>query len=184
MKNKVVWFIVSLVAYLITNMAVQFFWKGTVNPGQVLAAFVGITIGFLVVAAPKNSLVLWIGTVLVVLGTPIALVGFVSLLFSLSSIHLPGWGMAGIYILGALAILYLTIRFGTKQFFQDPAIDERNLLHYAWSGFWSFIFLNFLIIGALLQPWIALNQLGLWIGVLVTGLLFWIITLIVLEMKK
>lgn len=74
MKNKVVWFVVFNVASLITNMAVQFFWKGTVNPGQVLAAFVGISIGFLVVAAPKNSLVLWIGTVLVVLGAPVAVI--------------------------------------------------------------------------------------------------------------
>lgn len=184
MKNKAVWFVAFLVAYLITNIAVQFFWKGIVNPGQVLAAFIGITIGFLIVASPKNLLVRRIGTVLVALSVPIALVGLVSLFLSLFSIHLTRWSILGIYILGVLAILYLTVRFGTKQFFREPVMDERSLLHYAWSGSLSFIFLNFLIIGALLQLWVPLDQLGLWIGVLVTGLLFWIITLVVLEMKK
>ncbi len=184
MKNKVIWFLVFLVAYLITNIAVQFFWEGIVNPGQVLAAFIGITIGFLVVASPKNLLVRLIGTVLVALSVPIALIGLVSLFLSLFSIHLTGWSMLVIYIQGVLAVLYLTVRFGTKQFFREPVMDERGLLHYAWSGSLSFIFLNFLVIGALIQPWVALNQLGLWIGILITGLLFWIITLVILEMKK
>ncbi|ADH61209.1 hypothetical protein Tmath_1498 [Thermoanaerobacter mathranii subsp. mathranii str. A3] len=184
MKNKLVWFVVFLVAYLITNVAVQFFWKGIINPGQVLGAVIGIAIAFLIVAAPKNSIVLWIGAVLVVLSVPIALVGLVSLFLSMFSIHFTGWGIIGIYVLGVLAILYLTMRFGSKQFFQNPVMDERSLLHYAWSGSWSFIFLNLLIIGALLQPWIAFDQLGLWVGVLIAGLLFWLTTLVILEMKK
>jgi len=41
------------------------------------------------------------------------------------------------------------------------------------SGSWSFIFLNFPIIEAIIEPWIALDQLGLWIGILSAGLLFW-----------
>ncbi|OPX85681.1 MAG: hypothetical protein A4E54_02280 [Pelotomaculum sp. PtaB.Bin117] len=45
------------------------------------------------------------------------------------------------------------------------------------SGSWSFIFLNFLIIEAIIEPWIALDQLGLWIGILSAGLLFWFASL-------
>jgi hypothetical protein len=55
---------------------------------------------------------------LVALSLPIALVGLVSLLFSLFSVRLYGWGILGIYSLGVLFIPFLAIRFGTKQFFQ------------------------------------------------------------------
>jgi len=184
MKNKLVWFVVFLVTSLITNIAIQFFGKSAVDPKQVLAAIIGITIGFLIIAAPKNLIIRWIAGVLAAVSMPIVLVGLVFLLFSLFSIHLTGRIIIGIYILGVLIILYLMLRFGTKQFFREPVMDERNLLHFAWSGSWSFLFLIFLVIGALLQPWIALDQLGLWIGVLIAGLLFWIITLVILEMKK
>ncbi len=184
MKNKLVWFAVFLVGYLVTSVVVQFFWHGVINPGQVLAAVVGIAIAFLMIAGPKNSMVLWIGAVLVAISVPIALVGLASLFLSMFSIHFTRWGIIGIYVLGVLAILYLTVRFGSKQFFENPVMDERSLLHYAWSGSWSFVFLNLLIIGALLQPWIALDQLGLWIGILIAGLVFWLTTVVILEMKK
>ncbi|NLP44870.1 MAG: hypothetical protein GX351_09625 [Peptococcaceae bacterium] len=181
MKNKLVWFTVFLVVYLITNIAVQFFWKGVIHPGQVLGAFIGIVIAFFIVAAPKNLIVRRLGTVLFVISAPIVLVGLISLFLSMFSIHLTGWGIIGIYVLGVITVLFLTMSFGSKEFFKTPVTDERNLLHYAWSGFWSFVFLNLLIIGALLQPWIELNQLSLWVGVLTAGLLFWLTTLIVLE---
>jgi len=121
---------------------------------------------------------------LAALSMPIILVGVVLFILSLFSIHPTGGSMFGIYVAGIVIIFYLAKRFGAKHFFPDPVVDERIVLHYAWSGSLSFIFLNFLIIGALLQPWVALGQLGLWVGILIAGLLFWFASLIVLEMKK
>ncbi|NLK52583.1 MAG: hypothetical protein GX295_09095 [Syntrophomonadaceae bacterium] len=184
MKNKLVWFAMFLVVFLITGVAVQFFREGTINPVPVLAGGFGVAIALFLNIAPKKPVVLWIRVLLTTLGIPIVLVGVVLFVLSLFSIQPTGGIIFGIYVAGIIIILCLAKRFGAKCFLQDPVIDERILLHYAWSGSLSFIFLNFLIIGALLQPWIAFDQFGLWVGILIAGLLFWFATLVILEMKK
>lgn len=184
MKNKLVWFVVFAVIFLIISVILQYFKNGIVDPVRLLATAGGIAIAFFISIAPKKPIVLWIGLVLTALSMPIILVGLVAFILSIFSIHPTGESMLGIYVLGIVIILYLAKRFGVKCFFADPVMDERILLHYAWSGFMSFIFLNFLIIGAIIQPWIALGQLGLWIGILIAGLFFWFGSLVLLEMKK
>lgn len=184
MKNKLVWFAVFAVMFLIISVILQFFKDGIIDPWRLLATATGIAIVFFINIAPKKPIVLWIGLVLTALGVPIILVGMVLLVLPIFSIHPTGASMLGIYVLGIVIILYLAKRFGVKHFFADPVMDERIVLHYAWSGSLSFIFLNFLIIGAIIQPWIALDQLGLWIGVLIAGLLFWFASVVLLEIKK
>lgn len=184
MKNKLVWFAVFMVVFLIISVTVQFFKESIVDPVRLLATAGGIVIAFFLNIAPKKPIVLWIGLVLTALSMPIILVGLVLAVLSIFSIHPGGASMLGLYVLGIVIIFYLAKRFGVRHFFPDPVVDERMVLHYAWSGSWSFIFLNFLIIGAIIQPWIALNQLGLWIGILIAGLLFWFASLVLLEMKK
>ncbi|TEB08582.1 hypothetical protein Psch_02146 [Pelotomaculum schinkii] len=184
MKNKIVWFMVFSVIFLIISVILQFFKDGIIDPVRLLASAGGIGIAFFINIAPKKPIVLWIGLVLTALSMPIILVGVVLLILSIFSIHPTGGSMLGIYVLGIVIIFYLAKRFGVKHFFPDPVVDERIVLHYAWSGSLSFIFLNFLIIGAIIQPWIALDQLGLWIGILISGLLFWFASLVLLEMKK
>ena len=184
MKNKLVWFAVFAVMFLIISVILQFFKDGIIDPWRLLATATGIAIAFFINIAPKKPIVLWIGLLLTALSMPIILVGIVLLVLSIFSIHPTGASMLGIYVLGIVIVLYLAKRFGVKHFFADPVMDERIVLHYAWSGSLSFIFLNFLIIGAIIQPWIALDQLGLWIGVLIAGLLFWFASLVLLEMKK
>ncbi len=184
MKNKLVWFAVFAVMFLIISVILQFFKDGIIDPWRLLATATGIAIAFFINIAPKKPIVLWIGLLLTALSMPIILVGVVLLVLSTFSIHPTGAIMLGIYVLGIVIILYIAKRFGAKLFFADPVMDERIVLHYAWSGSLSFIFLNFLIIGAIIQPWIALDQLGLWIGVLIAGLLFWFASLVLLEMKK
>lgn len=184
MKNKLVWFVVFLVIFLIVGVAVQFFRDGIINPVQVLAGAVGVALALFLDIAPKKPFVLWLGVFFTALGVPIVLVGVVLFVLSLFSIQPAGGIMFGVYVAGIIIILCLAKRFGSKCFFQDPIIDERIMLHYTWSGSLSFIFLNILIIGALLQPWIAFDQLGLWVGILIAGLLFWFASLVILEMKK
>ena len=184
MQNKLVWFAVFAVMFLIISVTLQFLKDGIVDPVRLLALASGIAIAFFINVAPKKPIVLWIGLVLTALSVPIILVGVVLAILSIFSIHPGGAVMLGIYVLGIVIIFYLAKRFGVKHFFPDPVVDERIVLHYAWSGSLSFIFLNFLIIGAIIQPWIALDQLGLWIGILIAGLLFWFASLVLLEMKK
>lgn len=186
MKNKLIWFMMFTVMFLIISVILQFFQDGIIDPWRLLATATGIAIAFFINIAPKKPIVLWIGLLLTALSIPIILVGIVLLVLSIFSIHPTGASMLGIYVLGIVIILYLAKRFGVKYFFADPVpvMDERIVLHYAWSGSLSFIFLNFLIIGATIQPWIALDQLGLWIGVLIVGLLFWFASLVLLEIKK
>lgn len=131
MKNKLVWFVVFLVTYSITNIAVQFFSRSVIDTWQVLAAAAGILIAFMNVALQKNLAAMWIRVVLIALFAPIALVGLVSLILSLISIDFAGWVMLGVYVLGVLAVLYLAVQFRSK-LFQDPVLDERNLMHFAW----------------------------------------------------
>lgn len=184
MKNKLVWFTVFAVMFLIISVILQFFRDGIIDPVRLLATAGGIAIAFFINIAPKNPIVLRIGVVLAALGMPIILVGVVLFILSLFSIESAGGSMLGVYVLGIVIIFYLAKRFGAKYFFADPVVDERIVLHYAWSGSLSFIFLNLLIIGAIIQPWMALDELGLWIGILTAGLLFWFASLIILEMKK
>lgn len=186
MKNKLVWFVVFATMFLIISVILQFFKEGIIDPWRLLATATGIAIALFINIAPKKPIVLWIGLLFSALSMPIILVGIVLLVLSIFSIHPTGASMLGVYVLGIVIILYLTKRFGVKHFFPDPdpVMDERIVLHYVWSGSLSFIFLNFLIIGAIIQPWIALDQLGLWIGVLSAGLLFWFASLVLLEMKK
>jgi hypothetical protein len=184
MQNKLVWFGVFVVMFLIISVIVQFFKEGIVDPVRLLATAAGLAIAFFINIAPKKPIVLWIGLVLTALSVPIILVGVVLAVLSIFSINPSGESMLVIYILGIVIIFYLAKRFGVSHFFPDPVIDERIVLHYAWSGSLAFIFLNFLIIGAIIQPWIALDQLGLWIGILIAGLLFWFASLVLLEMKQ
>lgn len=185
MKGKLIWLLVFLVAYLITSIATQYLWSGHISPWIVFGVIVGIVAGFLITSAPRKPVTLLIGTVLAVLCVPVALVWLISLVLSLFSVKLTGWAVLGLYIIGVLKTIYLAIRFGREKVLQEPVIvDERNLAHSAWSGLWSFIILNFLIMGALLQPWVALDRVELWIGVLVAGLLFWLISVVILEMKR
>ncbi len=169
---------------MIISVIVQFFKDGIVDPFRLLATASGIALALFINIAPKKPIVLWIGLVVTALGVPIILVGVVLAILSIFSINPSGASMLGIYVLGIVIIFYLAKKFGVKHFFPDPVVDERLVLHYAWSGSLSFIFLNFLIIGAIIQPWIALDQLGLWIGILIAGLIFWFASLVLLEMKK
>lgn len=63
----------------------------------------------------------------------------------------------------------------------EPILDERHQQHNLWSGYWSFLFLNLLLIAALLQPWVLHSQTGLWIGILVAGTGFYLGSLLILE---
>jgi hypothetical protein len=177
-----IWWLRNHVIFI--SVILQFFKDGIIDPWRLLATATGIAIAFFINIAPKKPIVLWIGLLLTALSMPIILVGVVLLVLSTFSIHPTGAIMLGIYVLGIVIILYIAKRFGAKLFFADPVMDERIVLHYAWSGSLSFIFLNFLIIGAIIQPWITLDQLGLWIGILIAGLFFWFASLVLLEMKK
>lgn len=187
MDKKLMWFFAMLLTMLITTIAVQYFWIGNLNPAALLGIILGAAIGWLILSRPKKSWTFWVGTLFWVLFVPAGILGFIRFLASQISIELTTWTAVTIYILGVLAVLFFSINnaslHGINEIHNQPLIDERVQAHYSLSGFWAFIFINLLIMGALLQPWIPLNQLGLWIGVLVIGLLFWGANLLILERK-
>lgn len=188
MKNNLVWYLVYLLIFLVCVIAFDFFKKGIVTSDSILLIISFAPISFLIIIARKNLLIRWISIVLGALGLPIMLIGFITIICSLFSFDLADWTIIPIYIAGFIVVIYWMISSNTKQLDDSPfnlpgIIDERNTHYIILSGFGAFIFLNFLIIGALLQPWLPLDDLRLWIGVLITGLLFWIITASILEMK-
>lgn len=185
MKNKLFYFMILLLCYIVPSVACQFFSSGTIEPGVLVSLAVGLAAAvFLFAGRSKEQIALGFGKLLAVFSAPIVLLVLAYLPLSLFSIQLTGWFFLGIYIAGVLIILFFITRSSTKDVSQNPVMDERSLQHFAWSGSWSFLFLNFLIIGALIQPWVALDQLALWVGVLIAGLIFWLTIWFVLETKN
>ncbi len=84
--------------------------------------------------------------------------------------------------LGSVVGWLIVTRIGSEQL--EPMVDERHRYHAHLSAYRAFLFLNLLIIAALLQPWLSPGHLGLWIGVLFAGLLFWAANLLILDRKR
>lgn len=84
--------------------------------------------------------------------------------------------------LGSLLGWVLITRIGRDRI--EPQVDERYEYHAFLSGYRAFLFLNLLLIAALLQPWVAHGRLALWVGVLFAGLLFWVANLLILERRR
>jgi hypothetical protein len=180
MEKKLMWFAALLLTMLVTTITVQYFLTGNINPLVLLGVVLGASIGWSLVSNTRRPWTYSVGMLFWVIFVPAGFVGLVGFIASLLSFEFPLWGMATIYLLGVLAMLFFLIhntsRSGIEEIYSRPVVDERYQHHFGLSGFWAFLFLNLLIIGALLQPWIPQNQLGLWIGVLVSGL--------VLEQKR
>lgn len=66
----------------------------------------------------------------------------------------------------------------------EPMVDERQQHHVVLSGYKAFLFLNLLLIGALVQPYVSHDHLGLWVGVLVAGLAYWVVNLVLLDRTR
>jgi len=75
-------------------------------------------------------------------------------------------------------------RVGSRRGMAEPLLDERHRQHNLWAGYWSFLFLNLLLIAALLQPWAPHSQTGLWVGILIAGTGFYLGSLLILERKR
>lgn len=128
----------------------------------------------------KEQFTLGLGRFLVVISVPIVFVVLVYLIFSLFSIHLTLRHLLGIYLAGVAVVLPLLIKSSMKDASPEKLAEstERQI---TWSGYWSFLFLNFLIIGALVQPWLPLDHKALWVGVLIAGSVFWLAFMFILE---
>lgn len=188
MEKKLMWFAALLLTMLVTTITVQYFLTGNINPLGLLGVVLGASIGWTLISNSRRSWTYSVGMLFWVVFVPAGFVGLVGFVASLLAIEFPSWGVATIYLLGVLAMLFLflhnTSRFGIEEMYSRPVVDERYQYHFGLSGFWAFLFLNLMIIGALLQPWISQNQLGLWIGVLVSSLVFWGANLLILERKR
>ena len=86
--------------------------------------------------------------------------------------------------LGATIGWMVLLRFGKKTAASEAMIDERQQQHNLLAGYCSFLFLNFLLIGGLLQPWVPHAQTGLWTGILMVGLGFYLACLRVLDRRR
>jgi hypothetical protein len=188
MQKNLMWFFAVLLTMVITTITVQYFWSGNLNPAYLLGVVLGSVIAWIIISTPRRPWVYWVGMLFWAIFVPAGLLGLIRLFVSLLSIALPTWADVAIYLLGVLAILlffiYNNSRIRIEEIGNRPFVDERYQYHYGLSGFWAFLFLNLLIIGALLQPWVPQGQLGLWIGVLIASLVFWGINLLILEQNR
>jgi hypothetical protein len=188
MEKKLMWFAALLLTMLVTTMAVQYFVTGNINPFGLLGVVLGAAIGWTLVSDPRKSWTYSVGMLFWVVFVPAGFVGLVGFIASLLAIKFPAWGVATIYLLGVLIMLFFFIhnasRSAIEGIYSRPMVDERYQYHFGLSGFWAFLFVNLLIIGALLQPWVSRGQLGLWIGVLIASLVFWGANLLILERKR
>lgn len=188
MEKKLMWFLAMLLTMMITVITVQYFLAGNINPFGLLGVVLGAATGWALIFSPRRSWTYWVGMLFWVIFVPAGFVGLVGFIASLLAVALPTWGVATIYFLGVLAMLFFFIRNTSRseieEIYNRPVVDERYQYHFGLSGFWAFLFLNLLIIGALLQPWVPRGQLGLWIGVLIASLVFWGANLLILERKR
>jgi hypothetical protein len=188
MDKKLMWFFSVLLAMLIATLTTQYIWSGRINPAYLLGILAGSAIAWIFLATPRKAWLFWVGTLFWVIFIPVGVVGLARWIASRLSVETPLWAAVGIGFLTFLAMLvYLfhnAARFRLEGGFERPVLDERHQYHFGVSGYWAFLFLNGLIIAALIQPWVSPGQIGLWIGVLVMGLIFWIANLIFLEWKR
>jgi hypothetical protein len=187
MNKKLMWLFAFSLTMVITSITVQYFLSGNINPAYLLGVILGTVIGWIILSNLNRPWVYWVGMIFWILFVPSGLVGLARLVASLLSLEFPFWGSAALYLLGVLGILFFyerTTRFRIEDLANRPIVDERYQYHFGVSGYWAFLFLNILIIAALLQPWVPHSQLGLWIGVLIAGLVFWIANLLILERKR
>lgn len=185
-SGKVVFILLLLVGLVLGNALAQYLSGGSVSAAGIIGVFIGCGLAALIVyIARRNRPGRWIGVILLALLVPVAFTGLVSLLLSLFNVSMGITELAAVYLLGFVTVLFFAVRRDGSLLFRDvPGYDERQLAHFAWAGAWSFLFLFFMIIGALVQPWIDLNEQGLWVAVLSAGVLFWIINMAILGFKK
>lgn len=188
MEKKLMWFFSLWLTLMIATITVQYLYTGSLNLAYLLGTTLGTAIvGWLFISGPRRRWIYWAGMVSWVLIVPSGFIVLIRFIASLLSVKINTAGYIAIYLLGALANVFIFIRThraGIEEIYNRPQVDERYQYHFGLSSFWSFIFLNLLIIGALLQPWVSLGQIGLWIGVLIAGLVFWITNLLILEWKR
>ncbi|NMB90239.1 MAG: hypothetical protein GYA17_17910 [Chloroflexi bacterium] len=187
MDRKLTWVFALLLTMLVTSMAVQYFVFGDFNPAYLFGTLLGTLIAGFFLPRPPKAWVSRVGAAIWVLFVPVGVVGIVRLVASLFSIQLSIPGMAAIYLLGAVGMTFICFRsthFRLGELPERPILDERYLRHFGVSGYWAYLFLNALIVTALLQPWVPRSQIELWVGVLAAGLVFWVANLFILEHKS
>jgi hypothetical protein len=185
MDKKMMWWLAYLLIMIIATISAEYFFYGSFNLAYLLGVIVGTSLGWLIINSPKKPWVYWLSMLSWIVLIPGATLGFVRYIASLLSIKITIYGYVVIYLLGAMLMILFYIRTWSRAKVQEivnrPVVDERYQLHFGTASFWSFLFINFLMIGALLQPWIPYSQPGLWIGVMIAGTVFWVIYLGILE---
>jgi hypothetical protein len=188
MDKKLMLFFAFLLSGLITTLAVEYFLSGKFNLAYLLGILLGSLLGWIILSSSGRPWIFRVGMAFGVLFVPGGWVGFIRFLASLFSIQLPVWSIVVLYLLGVFVMLIFfmrsTSRSGEGRPIHLPLVDERQAAHFSLSGYWAFLFLNLLIIGALLQPWVPRGQVGLWIVILIAGLVFWGAFQLVLDLKR
>jgi hypothetical protein len=180
-KNKLLHYSVMLLGLLIAAVACQFFSGGTIEPLTPFGVVIFLAAAFFSFGdLTKEQFALGLGRFLGAISLPVVFVVLVYFILSLLSIHLTLQHLLAIYLAGVAIILPLLIKSSMKDALRDQ-VDEGTERYITWSGHWSFLFLNFLIICALVQPWVPLDQNALWVGVLIAGLVFWLTFMFILE---
>jgi hypothetical protein len=170
-----------LMGLLIAVVACQYIDSGTIDPLTPFGVVIFFAVAFFSFSGlTKEQFTLGLGRFLGAISVPVVFVVLVYFILSLFSIHLTLKHLLGIYLFGAAIVLPFLIK-SSKKDASPGQVDERAERQITWSGYWSFLFLNFLIICALVQPWLLLAQKALWVGVLIAGLVFWLTFMFILE---
>jgi hypothetical protein len=188
MDKKLMWFFALLLTIMIATVAVEYFISGSFNLAYLLGVMLGTAIAWFIISSPRKRWLYWASMLSWVLFYPGATLGLVRYIAIRLSIEITTAEYVIIYLLCAMLMFFFFIR--TRPRAEIDAIyfrtvtDERYKYHFGVASFWSFLFVNLLLIGALLQPWVAHRQVGLWIGVMIAGVVFWIANLAILERKR
>lgn len=183
--GRIIYSLLLLTGSVYGSVLAQYFSGGIINPLVLLGMFTGVSLSIFIIHFAIGPYRRWVATILSALFIPVAIAGLGNYLLSLLGFETTIQSYVAVYFLGLLLIIFIAVRKDSKEFLQDvPGLDERQLLHFAWGSAWSFLLLFFLIIAALAQPWVPLDNPGLWIGILGVSFLCWVINMTVLGLKK
>jgi hypothetical protein len=188
MEKKLMWFFALLLTLMIATVAVEYFLSGSFNLAYLLGVMLGTAIAWFIISAPRKRWLYWVSMLSWVLFYPGVTLGLVRYIAIRLSIEITTAEYVIIYLLCAMLMFFFFIRMRPRAeieaIYFRSVTDERYKYHFGVASFWSFLFVNQLLIGALLQPWVPHRQVGLWIGVMIAGLVFWITNLAILERKR
>lgn len=169
-------------------MLIDYSQNNSIDAGAPLAGLIGWFIGYLVLRYLKSLHNSYFKTAIMMMFASFILPAMVMLAALIMRVDVPGWAIGVVWALGLGMETISTYSVISNLAGIDTAIendiDERQEQHLAWSGLLGFIALMIMLIFALLQPWIILEDTRLWLSIQTLGIAVWLLSFVVLESSR